>query len=403
MSACAFIVTLDGPAGVGKSTLARRVAEALGVAYLDTGAMFRTVALHLAKNSGSPDSAGVVEESKLQALLEECVFSLQGSGGQTRLLCNDQVVGDEIRSEEAGMMAAKIAQSPKVREFLKQAQQHLGNNFPLVAEGRDMGTVVFPEALCKIFLDAAPEIRAERRYKQLLEMGEPADLALLVRQIRERDNKDRNRAIAPLRPAIDAHIIDTSHKDMEQAFAAIMHAIAHATHDNPPAFPMRRKDRALPHLESMALLEGGEYGVLALADSYSVGSGAWPYAVPLSYALMDGSVYFHSATEGRKIAMLVGNPRACFTVVGATEILFDQGFTTNYECAMVFGRITPVTDKEEWQRALYALAEKYLPQHMDKAEWNIERHRTRTAVYKISLDLVTGKRRKTIPKSATLE
>jgi len=216
-----FIVTLDGPAGVGKSTLARRVAEALGVAFLDTGAMFRTIALHVAK---SPNKE-LAEGPQLQALLEQCLFSLQGVGDQTRLLCNNKAVGDEIRSEEAGMMAAKIAQTPQVREFLKQAQQRLGKDFSLVAEGRDMGTVVFLEAVCKIFLDAAPEIRAMRRYKQLQDMGEAADLALLTEQIRLRDDEDRNRAIAPLRPANDAHIIDTSHMDMDQVFARIMQVV----------------------------------------------------------------------------------------------------------------------------------------------------------------------------------
>jgi len=217
-----FIVALDGPAGVGKSTLAQRVAEALGVAYLDTGAMFRTVALHVTKSLGSISTA---EGPELQALLEQCLFSLQGVGDQTRLLCNGRAVGDEIRSEEAGMMAAKIAQTPQIREFLKQAQQRLGKDFSLVAEGRDMGTVVFPEAVCKIFLDAAPEIRAMRRYKQLQNMGEATDLATLTEQIRLRDNEDRNRAIAPLRPAEDAHIIDTSHADMDQVFALIMQVV----------------------------------------------------------------------------------------------------------------------------------------------------------------------------------
>jgi len=229
MNARPFIVALDGPAGVGKSTLAKRVAEALGVAYLDTGAMFRTVALHVAKSLGNTDAAETPAEGpKLQALLKQCIFSLQGVGDQTRLLCNSKVVGDEIRSEEAGMMAAKIARTPQVREFLKQAQQRLGKNFSLVAEGRDMGTVVFPEAVCKIFLDAAPEVRAMRRYRQLQDMGEATDLAALTQQIRLRDDEDRNRAIAPLRPAGDAHIIDTSHTDMDQVFALVMQAVGQA-------------------------------------------------------------------------------------------------------------------------------------------------------------------------------
>ena len=392
MSADSFIVTMDGPAGVGKSTLARRVAETLGVAYLDTGAMFRTIALHVAKSLGGARAVSAPPEGpELQALLKECVFSLQGSGNQTRLLCNGRAVGDEIRSEEAGMMAAKIAQVPQVREFLKQAQQRLGQAFSLVAEGRDMGTVVFPGALCKIFLDATPEIRAERRCKQLRGMGEPADLETLIRQIRERDHEDRNRAIAPLRPAADAHVIDTSHRDIGQVFDAIMEVVGQARHDTPPACPMRRKDRALTHEESLVLLERGEYGILAAVGNSPE---SWPYAVPLSYALMDGAVYFHSAPEGRKIRLLAANSRVCFTVVGSTELVYDRSFSTNYECAMVFGRAAPVEDAEEKHRALLRLAEKYLPEHMDKAEGEISRYFSRTAVYKISLDLVTGKARR---------
>ena len=223
-----FIVTLDGPAGVGKSTLARRLAAALAIPYLDTGAMFRTIALHVARSLGSAAAETPTEGSGLQALLEQCLFSLQGVGDQTRLLCNGKAVGDEIRSEEAGMMASKISRTPQVRQFLKQAQQRLGSNFSLVAEGRDMGTVVFPEAVCKIFLDATPEIRAMRRYRQLLDMGEAVDLTMLTDQIRQRDHQDRCRAIAPLCPAEDAQLIDTSHLDMDQVFARIMQAVEQA-------------------------------------------------------------------------------------------------------------------------------------------------------------------------------
>ncbi len=210
------IITLDGPAGVGKSTLAKRVAGALGFAYLDTGAMFRTIALGLEEH-GAP-----VHGAQLEARLQEFRFALRGAGAETTLLCNGREMGAAIRTEEAGMLAAKVAQVPEVRAFLKTAQQELGRAFSLVAEGRDMGTVVFPGARCKIFLDAAPEVRAKRRYLQLREMGKECDLAELTEQIRLRDAEDRGRVLAPLKAADDAHIIDTSDKDIEGVFKAIM-------------------------------------------------------------------------------------------------------------------------------------------------------------------------------------
>ncbi len=384
-----FIITIDGPAGVGKSTLARRLAEALGVAYLDTGAMFRTLALHMAQRLGGAHFLEALPQGPaLQSLLEECLFALQGAGAQTTLLCNGEPVGDAIRSEEAGMMASRIAKNPQVRDFLKQAQQGLGLRFSLVAEGRDMGTVVFPGALCKIFLDAVPEVRAERRFKQLQELGEAAALESLIRQIRERDHEDRNRPIAPLRPAVDAHIIDSSHHSIDQVFEAIMEAARQTGRDAPPSCPMRRKDRALSHEESQVLLERGKYGVLALAEA---GPEAWPYGLPLSYVLMDGAVYFHSALEGRKVRVLAENPRVCFTVVGDAEAFYERNFTTSYESVMLFGHAVLVEDAEEKYRALFRLAEKYLPEHRDKAEGDIRQSLARTAVYRIFPEAVTGK------------
>lgn len=218
-----FILTIDGPAGVGKSTLAKRVASALGVAYLDTGAMFRTIGLGLARTVSGGDDLRNLTGAPLQEALQAFRFTLEGSGEDTILSCNGQAVGLEVRSEEAGMTAAAIAVLPEVRDFLKQTQQELGKRFSLVAEGRDMGTVVFPEAVCKIFLDATPEVRALRRFLQLQELGMLADLDVLTRQIKERDDQDRNRAIAPLKPADDALRIDTSNLTVDEVFVAIVH------------------------------------------------------------------------------------------------------------------------------------------------------------------------------------
>lgn len=216
MTGAARIVTLDGPAGVGKTTLAKRTAEALGVAYLDTGAMYRATALALG------EGAHELPEAELAARLSGLRFSLSGSGAQSVLSLDGRPIGDEIRTEEVAMLASRIATLPVVRAFLKEAQRAVGASTSLVAEGRDMGTVVFPEAGCKIFLDAAPRIRALRRARQLEEMGLEADVEAIAEQIRARDHQDRTRAVAPLVPAEDAHVIDTGPLTIDGVFEAIM-------------------------------------------------------------------------------------------------------------------------------------------------------------------------------------
>ena len=215
MSSSFLIVTLDGPAGAGKSTLARKLAAALNIPYLDTGAMFRRLALEL---RGNADISGA-------ELREACAglhFILDAANGESRLYCNGVPVGDEVRTEEAGLWASRIAGHPVVREVLKEAQRAVAASSSLVAEGRDMGTAVFPDARCKFFLDADPEVRALRRLKELEARGERHTLAELVTGIRERDARDRERSFAPLRPADDAIIVDTSTLDAEGVFAVLM-------------------------------------------------------------------------------------------------------------------------------------------------------------------------------------
>ncbi len=215
-----LIVTIDGPAGVGKSTMAKMLARHLSIPYLDTGAMFRSVAWKLGDGSWEWD------EARLEAALSGVEYALSGVGGDSVLCLDGAPIGDEIRTEEVGMWASNVATLPVVRTFLKRAQQRLGARFSLVAEGRDMGTVVFPDAAHKFFLDASVEERAARRYRQLEGMGKPADMDALKEQIARRDHQDRNRVVAPLRPADDAVTIDTTDMDKHQVFAALKEAVA---------------------------------------------------------------------------------------------------------------------------------------------------------------------------------
>jgi len=202
------IVTIDGPSGVGKSTVSRRLANQLGFTYLDTGAMYRAVAYGCRQAKVDINDEQAVE-TFLQAMKIE-LLSPKSAGDDVRVLLDGEEIGDHLRTPEMGMLASKVSALPVVRRKLTTMQQAMGKAGKIVAEGRDTGTVVFPGAAWKFYLDASPEERARRRIDQLKEKGEEVDEAEILAQIIQRDRDDSQRTIAPLAKAEDAVMIDSS-------------------------------------------------------------------------------------------------------------------------------------------------------------------------------------------------
>jgi cytidylate kinase len=205
-----MLITIDGPAGTGKSTAARGLAERLGFAYLDTGAMYRAVGLACLQRGVDPQSA-----SESAAIARSLVLQVDG-----RTTCLDGIdVTEAIRTPEATAAASIVAQNPAVRAQLVTLQRHTAAGGNYVCEGRDQGTVVFPQAAVKFYITAAPEVRAERRRQELAARGETVSLEQLLTQQAERDRRDQERDVAPLRPAVDAVQIDTSQLSTEEVIA----------------------------------------------------------------------------------------------------------------------------------------------------------------------------------------
>ncbi|HET9400692.1 MAG TPA: (d)CMP kinase [Candidatus Acidoferrales bacterium] len=206
-----LIIAIDGPVGSGKSTLARRVAEILGYTYLDTGAMYRALALK-AIRTGAP----LDDEAALESLATVTRIDLVGGEDGHRVLLDREDVSDAIRTPDVGQAASKAAVLPGVRRVLVAEQRRAGAAGGVVMEGRDVGTVIFPNAELKIFLDASVEARAERRWREYLEKGEKRELAGVEKEVRERDQRDKTRAASPLVRAKDAVIVDNSAMDAEE-------------------------------------------------------------------------------------------------------------------------------------------------------------------------------------------
>lgn len=193
------VIAIDGPSASGKGTIAKRVAGALGFHYLESGALYRLIAL-------AADRRGVSDEKSLARIAAEMDVSFRGD----EVLLEKQDVNHEIRTEECSKRASEVARLPAVRSALLARQRAFRQAPGLVADGRDMGTVVFPDAALKVFLTASPKIRAERRYKQLIEKGMNANLRALSRDLEERDARDASRPVAPLVPAPDSQVLDSS-------------------------------------------------------------------------------------------------------------------------------------------------------------------------------------------------
>lgn len=215
-----FAVAIDGPAGAGKSSVAKAAAQALGFVYVDTGALYRTVALYLLRHGIDPRDAGAIEPelSKIQVDLTHT------PEGQKMFLCGEDVTG-LIRTPEVSMAASHCSALPAVRAFLLDLQRDLARRNDVLMDGRDIGSVVLPDAQLKVFLTASPEERARRRVLQLEESGAPADFDVILREIQQRDYQDSHREAAPLKQAEDAVLLDTTHIGFEEAVNTLLRLV----------------------------------------------------------------------------------------------------------------------------------------------------------------------------------
>ncbi|ELM3616997.1 (d)CMP kinase [Aeromonas sobria] len=217
MPQMAPVMTIDGPSGAGKGTLCQLLAEKLGWHLLDSGAIYRVLSLAALHHDVALDS-----EASLVPLAANLDVQFQVEGDAVKVILEGEDVSLTIRTEEVGNAASKIAAFPRVREALLRRQRAFRQAPGLIADGRDMGTVVFPEAEVKIFLDASAEERAQRRYKQLQDKGFDVNFERLLTEIRERDDRDRNRAVAPLKAAEDALVVDSTAMSIEEVLATVL-------------------------------------------------------------------------------------------------------------------------------------------------------------------------------------
>ena len=212
-------IAIDGPAGAGKSTLAKRLAQELGFLYVDTGAIYRTVGLAAHRRGIDPADGGMVAEILPQLSI---TMGYDVAYGLQHMFLDGEDVTEAIREHQISAYASKVAAHPAVRDFLMEMQRKAAREHDVIMDGRDIGTVVLPGADLKIFLTAAPEARAQRRYKELLERGQQADFQQVLREVVERDRQDSQRETAPLCQGADAVLADTTGLDLEGSFQLLL-------------------------------------------------------------------------------------------------------------------------------------------------------------------------------------
>lgn len=212
-----FNIAIDGPAGAGKSTIAKKIAKQMGYIYVDTGAMYRAMALFLIREHVKPE-----ETEKINEKCTEADISIGYEDGEQVVYLNGENVNGYIRTEEVGNMASASSPNPNVRAKLVELQQKLAAATDVVMDGRDIGTCVLPDAQVKVYLTADSRVRAERRYKELIEKGENCDLDIIEKDIIERDHQDMTREISPLKQAEDAVLVDSSYMTIDEVVEKII-------------------------------------------------------------------------------------------------------------------------------------------------------------------------------------
>lgn len=213
-------IAVDGPAGAGKSTISRATAKELGFIYVDTGALYRTVGVHALRLGIDTKDAG-----KVSATLVDAQVELRFIDDEQRVFLNGEDVSDAIRTPEASMAASNVSAIPGVRNFLFDLQLDIAQKNDCIMDGRDIGTVVLPKAQIKIFLTASPQERALRRYKELLIKGNPIEYEQVLEEMKQRDFNDSNRAIAPLKPAQDSVLVDTTGCTLEESVHMVINLV----------------------------------------------------------------------------------------------------------------------------------------------------------------------------------